>query len=157
MLEKRKDVNLDCKSYLIVFIVAAVGLTGCGIVGGSSPPGLTLSGNGEAISAGAGTYCWGGLCADGVYPPVIDTFVQLPGDGQVTLEFDGPKPDSVFLALDRYDTFPDADSAASTSLETVPGTITWTPNVPSGDYILSVTAQWERGNDAAYHLGVSMP
>ena len=150
-------MNLDRKIYLFVLILAAVSLTGCGILGGDTPPGLTLSGDGEDITVGAGTYCWGGLCADGIYPPVVDTFVQLPADGQVTLEFGRPKPDSLFLALDSYDTFPEADSAASTRLETVPDTISWTPDVPPGEYVLSVTARWDRGNDAAYHLGVGVP
>ena len=58
-------MNLDRKTCLIGLIVAAVILTGCGVLGGSSPPGLTLSVDGETITSEAGTYCWGGLCADG--------------------------------------------------------------------------------------------
>ncbi len=150
-------MKVNRTTYLIVLIAVAVSLGGCGIIGGTAPPGLTLIVDGEEITAGADTYCWGGQCADGVFPPVIDGFVELPADGQVTLEFDRPKPDSVFVGLDLYDTYPDADRAATTRLESVPDTITWTPGVASGDYILSITAQWERGNDAAYHLGISMP
>jgi hypothetical protein len=150
-------VNVDRKTLLVVLMIVLASLTGCGIVGGSAPPGLTLIVDGEEVSAGADTYCWGGLCADGIFPPVIDTFVELPADGEVTLEFDRPRPDSGFVALDLFDTYPDADSAASMRLESVPDTITWTPGVPSGDYVLSVTVQWKNGNDAAYHLGVSVP
>ena len=127
------------------------------IEGGSAPPDLTLIVDGEKFTATQVSSCWGGLCADAGPPPVIETFVELPADGQITLEFDGPKPDSVFIALQRYDTLPDAESAATTRLERVPNTITWTPGVPVGDYLLSIFAQWGQGNDVSYDIGVTIP
>jgi hypothetical protein len=150
-------MNVDRTTYLIVLMIAIASLTGCGAVGGSAPPDLTLIVDGEEFSAAQGSYCWGGLCADAAYPPVVETFVELPADGQVTLAFDRPSPDSAFVGLELYDTFPDGELAASMRLESVPDTITWSPDVPAGDYVLSVSAQWERGNDASYDIGVTVP
>jgi hypothetical protein len=150
-------MNFRHKIYLITSMIAFISLTGCGIVGGSTPPDLTLIVEGEAFTAAQGSYCWGSLCADAVYPPVIESFVTLSAGGQITLGFDKPAPDSAFVGLDLYDTFPDAESAASMRFETVPNTITWIPKVPAGDYILLISAQWEQGNDATYHIGVTVP
>jgi len=145
------------KIFLIMLITAIMSLTACTGGNGSAPPDLTLSVGGETYTATQSSYCWGGLCADGIYPPVIETFVPLAGDGQITLTFDNPEPDNVFMGLDLYSTFPDAESVATTRLDNLPDIIMWTPTVPAGDYILSISAKWDKGQDAAYHIGVTIP
>ena len=150
-------MRIQHKKYLIFLILILVGVPACGVFGGGAPPDLLIIAAGEELSVPLGSHCWGGLCADAIFPPVIEKFVELPAGGQITLEFDGRNPESAFIGLDRYDTFPDAEYVASTRLDNVPDTIMWTPGVPAGNYVLAVSSQWGEGEDASYHIGVIVP
>jgi len=121
------------------------------------PPELVLDTGEDRHAVTAHTFCWGGLCADGVYPPAIGDFLAVGAGGALDLEFDGREPDSVFLGITPGDTFPEGDYTASTSLESDLDAVTWNPGVPAGDYVLSVTARWGNGDDAAYVMGVVIP
>ncbi len=141
---------------LPLLLVFGMMLAGCGLGRGSGPPDLTLTANGLDHVTVTGTYCWDGLCVDTVYPPVVETFVELAPGEPLELAFARPQPATAFMALDRYDTFPNADSAASQRLDPVTTPIIWSPDLPAGDYVLLVSAQWDDG-DASYHMGVTIP
>lgn len=141
---------------LILFTLILLTTVSCGLLGGSEPPTLVLTGADGEIDLELGSYCWSNVCADAVYPPLIETFVQLPADGEITLEFKGKTADSGFISLESVATFPEGESAASMRLETVSDPIVWDAGVPAGDYILLVSAKWA-GGDASYSTGVTIP
>lgn len=149
---KQKSIRIS----IAVLIIGVASLVGCGIMG-DSPPGLALVIDGESTDLAQGSYCWARLCADTEYPPVISTFVTLGGDGQITLEFDRPYPDSAFVGLASFDDFPQGEYDASMRFDDPSQPITWMPDLPAGDYVLSVSAQWDNGNDATYDVGVTIP
>ncbi len=150
------NLRVSRRLLLSLLLLFAIFLTACGSGRGSEPPDLTLTTDGGSHVAVTGTYCWGGLCVDTVYPPVVETFVELAPGEPLELAFARPQPAYAFMALDLYETFPEADSAASQRLDPVTNPVIWSPDIPPGDYILLVSAQWD-GGDASYHMGVTIP
>ena len=121
-----------------------------------SPPQIKLEVNGQPESGLAGPYCWGSgigsaLCVDPI-PPSLEQMTLHPLDGTVRLQLEKPLPDSFFVSLSP-DIF--EQPVDSTQLD-ADSFVEWTPNVPPGNYLLTVSGKWNQG-DAGYWFYVSLP
>jgi hypothetical protein len=136
-----------------------------------APPALYLVvGDAEEVEGQVGTYCWTsdpdasgqaqGLCVDVFWPPPHEAFMPLPS-GEIRLRFAHTPPATVTLSL--YDAAGlasdrSAESVAEVAFEQFAEPVAWSPEAPPGDYVLVVQAWWpDRGNDAMYSFGVSLP
>lgn len=128
----------------------------------SRPPALSLLVGDQTVEATRGSFCWPvepgvGICADTFFP-TFDTFIPVPDD-QVLLTIDAPTPDTVALSLLTPDGLAPLDGD-TTRIDNPDRSITWTPSIAAGDYILSVFATWAsvggQGGDASYLIPITL-
>jgi hypothetical protein len=140
------------KRILLTILLTAAFLTAC-VRGPDSPPLVYLVRGGNLIDGFQSSYCWdngvgAALCMDTV-EPYFDEIIRLPGDEPIRFQFDTPLPDEVTISISE-ELFGDSILTESLSPSEI---IDWSPNVPSGNYIIDVHTSWKQG-DVTYWFGV---
>lgn len=142
------------KRILSIVVLAAVFLAGCG-GGADTPPLVYLVTDLGLVDGFQSSYCWDGgmkgtLCVD-TMEPYFDEVTALSPGSPIQLQLDSPLPDSVTLSLSR-ELF--GDELVSESIP-VTEIVTWSPAVDTGEYILTVHANWLQGN-VAYWFSITL-
>jgi hypothetical protein len=140
------------KRILLTILLTAAFLTAC-VGGPDSPPLVYLVRGGNLIDGFQSSYCWdkgvgAALCMDTV-EPYFDEIIRLPGNEPIRFQFDTPLPDEVTISISE-ELFGDSILTESLSPSEI---IDWSPNVPSGNYIIDVHTSWKQG-DVTYWFGV---
>ena len=138
------------KRLMLVTALVALLLVACGGGGGSTPPAIQLVVNEQPVSGFTGSYCWNRLCADAV-PPEFDDLPLQSVSGPIILKADRPAPDRIFLSLST-EVFGDQ---LGTLEVTDTDNVEWNTNLEPGIYILSISAQWDKG-DASYYYKIEI-
>jgi len=142
------------KRTLLVMVVAAILLVGCG-GGPDAPPLVYLVSNGNLVDGFQSSYCWdrgmlGTLCVDSI-EPAFDSSTSLPANAPIQIQLDMPLPNTVTLSLSR-EVFGETILSAS-----VPVTkqIRWSPAAGAGAFILTVHVSWKQG-DVSYWFSIAL-
>ena len=132
--------------------VAASALVLAGACGGSSrPPGATVSNGRESMRLSAVSYCWGGLCVDGVLAPDRATAIALPRGAQLHVRSGGFGGASSVSSSARPVGVPGAPGQyRQLDIERHGGSVTITTALPAGRYEVYVGFNRSGGGDAAY-------
>ena len=132
------------KRIFALIVLTTFLLTSCGENIGS-PPLIYLVSNGELVDGFQSSYCWdsgmdGTLCMDTV-EPYFESSTQLNANSSIQFQLDTPLPNEVTLFIRR-------EVSGETILSErmpVSETITWSPTVAPGTYILAMHAKWKQG------------
>ena len=132
------------KRIFALIVLAACLLTGCGS-DIDSPPLIYLVANGELVDGFQSSYCWdsgtdGTLCMDTVAPH-FESSIPLDAGAPIRFQLDTPLPNEVTFLIRK-------EVSGETILSKrmpVSETITWSPTVVPGTYVLAMHARWKQG------------
>jgi hypothetical protein len=142
------------KKVLQLYAVIAVLVTGCG-GGPASPPLVYLVTASGLVDGFQSSYCWDGgaggtLCVDTI-APTFSSPTSLPAGDPIQFQFDTPLPDEVVLSASK-ELFGETIYSESKPAAEL---ITWSTQLPPGEYILAVHVTWKQGS-VSYWYSVSL-
>jgi len=115
------------------------------------PPGATVSNGRDSIHLSALSYCWGGMCVDGVLSPERAQRITLRSGATLTVRSDGFDADSDISASARPAGRPRARAAQQPlDLARRGHAVTITSVLPAGTYEVYVGFNRQPGGSAGY-------
>lgn len=118
----------------------------------SRPPDIFLrTSASQTEKAQFSSYCWTLECAD-YADPDPETFTNVD-QGRIILDLVEPLPDKVRMSLNpvHADGSVDWRNGPETDVSPVQTPVEWTPTLPPGNYVLTISGSWVEG-DASYWI-----